>query len=137
MLYKSSTSNVEKTAQKSPRAVKRGSRPSQTPPKWSPRTSRIHFFCDFWAFLTPFQICFVFLTLFLRFFVKQISADILKLVVFPRENAHFYKIAIFDDKTKNREKIIQKCFQNRPQIYKNRCKIEKNREKNARWRKMR
>merc|ERR1739848_73261 len=47
----------KKTAPKRLEVLKRRPRPSQPPPKWSPRRSQIHFLKHFVAFFLPFKIC--------------------------------------------------------------------------------
>ena len=53
MLYKSSTWNAQITVKKRPRAPKRGPRPAQTLPKWSPRPSQDHFVEWFFGIYVP------------------------------------------------------------------------------------
>ena len=108
---------------------KRRPRPSQTPPKWSPRPSQIHFLKHFVAFFLPFKICIEFSSFFPWFFVDFFKLEPLILLIFPRENAIFYKIGIFKKNPKNLWKIFPKSFQNPPKILPKSMKIRKKSKK--------
>ena len=95
---------------------KRVPRPFQTPPKWSPRPSQIHILSHFVTLFSPLQLGIDFLSCFCCFFVDFLKLEPLNLLIFPRENAIFYKIGIFKTNPKNLRKIIPKPSQNPPKI---------------------
>ena len=112
MFEKSEILNVQNSNKSGPRASRRGPRPPQTLPKWGPRPSQIKNFRQFLVVFFQFQICIDFWSNVHWFIIIFQRLDIWKIVVFPRWNAIFYKIAIFDKNANNIWKIIPKPFQN-------------------------
>ncbi len=89
---------------------------------------------DHLPFIFPFQNYIVFVCIFVRFFAKRLRAESLKIVVFPRRNAIFYKLAMFDDNVKKHRKNLpqtlpkpaqnlQKSIQHRKKTIKYRYRI--------------
>ena len=117
MLNESSVLNAKKTTQKRPTAPKRDPSTSQTLPKWSPRPSQIHILSHFVTLFSPLQLGIDFLSCFCCFFVDFLKLEPLNLLIFPRENAIFYKIDVFEKSTKN-------TTQNPPKTLQNQLKIE-------------
>ena len=92
---------------------------AQDPPKSS-------FQCIFWAFFSISKFASIFSSIFDRFSIRELSLQPLILLISSRENAIFYKIAIFDHNTQNHRKTLPKSFQNPPKIH---PKSMKNRKK--------
>ena len=90
--------------------------PSQTQPKTLPDP----LLQQVWRFCRPFQHLHRFSFDFLNNF-KELKTC--KIIFFPRENAIFYKIAIFDKNAKNILKILFKPSQNPPKPSPNPPKI--------------
>ena len=88
--------------------------------KRSPRPFQIHFYNKFGAFVAPFSICIDF---HLIFWIILKSLKPAKYWFSLRENAIFYKIAIFDKNAKNILKILFKPSQNPPKPSQNPPKI--------------
>ena len=108
-------------------APKRRPRASQTPPKWSPRPSQIHFLKHFFAMQNLHWIFIVF-SIFFHDFLKL---EPLILLIFPRENAIFYEITIFKRNAKKHRKMFQKSFKIDPNFFQNQAKIDLKSEKIA------
>ena len=102
-------------------------RPSQIPPKSSPRPSRIRFLNKFWAsfsFLTPIsRWCVVEFLSFFDLKARTLSFIDFTLVlfnVFAIWSYISYQIAIFEERVNNRPTFLQKSFINPSKIHKNR-----------------
>jgi hypothetical protein len=79
------------------------------------------------ALLSPLS---AFALIFVGFFSDFKKLETWKILVFPRENAIFYKIAIFDKNAKNIAKILFKPSQNPPKPSPNPPKIHSKSMKN-------
>ena len=110
---------------------KRRPRPSQTLPKWSPKPFQIQLSMHFLGIYFDFQICIHFSSIFDRFSIRKLSLQPLILLISSRENAIFYKIAIFDHNIQNHRKTLPKSFQNPPQIHPKSMKNKKKSIKKA------
>ena len=103
---------------------------AQNPPKSFPNAAQDPARCTFTTSLALLSPLSAFALIFVGFFSDFKKLETWKILVFPRENAIFYKIAIFDKNTKNNRKISLKPSQNPPKPSPNPPKIHSKSMKN-------